>query len=55
MVGVPKRWEGFVAIWLRAHEEFTDNGFQLLFIYIHVDVKNKHTLAYKLISVEHGG
>ena len=31
-VGVPKRCEGFVAIWLRAREEFADNRFQLLFI-----------------------
>ena len=34
MVGVPKRCGGFVAIWLRAREEFMDNHFQLLFIYI---------------------
>ena len=33
MVGVPKRCGGFVAIWLRAREEFADNRFQLLFIY----------------------
>ena len=33
LVGVPKRCAGFVAIWLRAREEFTDNHFQLLFIY----------------------
>ena len=31
--GVPKRCEGFVAIWLRAREEFSDNRFQLLFTY----------------------
>ena len=29
-VGVPKRCEGFLAIWLRAREEFADNRFQLL-------------------------
>ena len=34
MVGVPKHCESFVPIGLRAHEEFTDNRFQLLFIYI---------------------
>ena len=34
MVGVPKRCGGFMAIWLRAREEFADNRFQLLFIYI---------------------
>ena len=34
MVGVPKRCGGFVAIRLRAREEFADNRFQLLFIYI---------------------
>ena len=34
MVRVPKHCEGFVAIWLRAREEFMDNCFQLLFIYI---------------------
>ena len=33
-VGVAKRCESFVAIWLRALEEFADNRFQLLFIYI---------------------
>ena len=33
MIGVPKHCEGFVAIWLRAREEFVDNRFQLLFIY----------------------
>ena len=33
-VGVPKCCEGFVVIWLRAREEFADNRFQLLFIYI---------------------
>ena len=33
-VSVPKRCEGFVAIWSRAREEFADNHFQLLFIYI---------------------
>ena len=27
-VGVPKRCEGFVPIWLRAREEFVDNHFQ---------------------------
>ena len=32
-VGVPKRCQGFVTIWLRACEEFADNRFQLLFIY----------------------
>ena len=31
-VGVPKRCEGFVALWQRAREEFPDNCFQL-FIY----------------------
>ena len=39
IVGVPKHCEGFVAIWLRAGEEFTDNGFQLLFIYIESDIE----------------
>ena len=29
--GVPKCCEGFVAIWLHARKEFTDNRFQLLF------------------------
>ena len=33
-VRVLKRCEGFVAIWLRAREEFADNRFQLLFICI---------------------
>ena len=33
-VGVAKCCGGFVAIWLRAREEFADNHFQLLFIYI---------------------
>ena len=37
-VGVPKRCGGFVAIWLRACEEFADNRFQLLFIYIDIYV-----------------
>ena len=32
-VGVPKRCEGFVAIWLRAREDIAHNRFQLLFIY----------------------
>ena len=32
-VGVPKRCGGFVVIWLRAHKEFVDNHFQLLFTY----------------------
>ena len=32
-VGVPKRCEGFVAIWLRVREESADNRFQLLLIY----------------------
>ena len=36
MVGIPKRCKGFVAIWLRAREEFADNRFQLLFIYINI-------------------
>ena len=35
-VGVPKRCGGFVEIWLRAREEFVDNRFQLLFIYVDI-------------------
>ena len=31
-VRVPNHCEGFMAIWLRAREEFMDNRFQLLFI-----------------------
>ena len=34
-VGFPKRCGDFVAIWLRAREEFADNRFQLLFIRQH--------------------
>ena len=34
MVGVPKRCGGFKAIWLCAPEEFADNHFQLLFVYM---------------------
>ena len=33
-VGVSKRCEGFVAIWLRAREDIAHNRFQLLFINI---------------------
>ena len=33
-VEVPKRCEGFMVIWLRAREEFANNQFQLLFMYI---------------------
>ena len=32
MVGVPRRCGGFVAIWLRAREEYVDNRIQLLLI-----------------------
>ena len=37
-----------MAIWLRAREEFTDNRFQLLFIYIDIDkafTSSGHTLG----------
>ena len=45
-IGVPKRCEGFMAIWLRAREEFADNRFQLLFMYRDTD-----TLAVLHVSV----
>ena len=34
MVGISKRCDSFLAIWLRVREEFADNRFRLLFIYI---------------------
>ena len=34
MVGVPNHGEGCVVMWLRAREEFADNRFQLLLIYV---------------------
>ena len=37
-VGVSKRCEGFVAIWLRACEDIAANRFQLLFINIDKDI-----------------
>ena len=40
-VGVPKRCGGFMAIWLRAREQFADNCFQLLLVYIY---RLEHTL-----------
>ena len=40
-VGVPKRCEGFVAIWPRAREDIAHNRFQLLFIYVAVEVRNQ--------------
>ena len=46
-VGVSKRCEGLVAIWLRAREEFADNYFQLLFIY-----KYKHIYTYKHEAIQ---
>ena len=35
-VGVPKRCEGFVAIWLRAREEFAYNRFQCTIAWCHM-------------------
>ena len=45
-VGVPKRCEGFVVIWLCGHEEFADNRFQLLFIYIDYAVNHTTWFTY---------
>ena len=43
-VGVPKRCEGFMAVWLRVREEFADNRFHLLLSMRYKEQYNETTM-----------